>query len=671
MADGMPVRSVVWPRLLLLAAVALGVALLLQRSVAVLPIGLWWQALSEPAESDIRQAVFGLAIMPRAAVALLAGAALGLAGLLCQHVLRNPLAEPTVLGVSAGAQFALIVATLWLPGALAWGAGTAAFAGAALISLLILLLAMRHGLAPGAIVFAGLILGLFGSSLAALAVIFHQDYLTDILLWQAGALDQTGWDIAGYLAPRLAIGFGIAGALVRPLELLSLSDDGARGLGLRLGTLRIAAFLLAAGLAAAVAATVGVVGFVGLVAPHLARAMGARRLQQRIVWSPLVGASLLFSTDQILQSMPGLSVIPTGAASSVLSLPLLLWFLRRLAASGERPLSTAEPLVRSRRPVIVLACALVLLSAVVVPALFAGYGERGWEWLASVGGPVFDWRWPRVLGAVSAGALVAIAGFLLQRTTGNAMASPELLGVSQGAALGVTLLAVVLPSAGGTAALLAAAAGALGALAALASTALSSRIGRSGADRVLLAGATLGTLFGSVATLLLAMAGARAMALLGWMTGSTAQLTPGLALTAAGCAIAVLLLGTASRRWLAILPLGAESASGLGLPVGPSRLWLLSLAAAATGVATVVVGPLSFIGLLAPRFAALAGFRTPVEAMFAAATAGALLLVVADWVGRNLVYPWALPAGLLATVAGCPIALLLLIRRGRPEGAGR
>lgn len=667
----MPVWNAVWPRLLLVAAMALGVGLLLQRGAAILPVGLWWQALKAPAETDIRQAVFGLAIMPRAAVALLAGAALGLAGALCQHVLRNPLAEPTVLGVSAGAQLALIVATLWVPGALAWGPGVPAFAGAALVALLILSLALRGGISPGGIVLTGLILGLYGASLAALAVIFHRDYLTDILLWQAGALDQTGWDVASYLAPRLAAGLVLAALLVRPLELLGLSDEAAQGLGLRLGLIRTATFLLAAGLAGAVAAVVGVIGFVGLIAPHLARAAGARRLHQRLIWSPLVGAGLLFATDQILQSVPGLSFIPTGAASSILSLPLLLWLMRRLGASGERPLPAAEPSARVRRPALVLACVLAVLAVAASIALFAGHGEQGWQWLASADSPFLGWRWPRVVGAISAGALVAVAGFLLQRTTGNLMASPELLGVSQGAALGVTLLVVIMPSADGTAALLAATAGALAALAILAATALSGRVGRGGADRVLLAGATLGSLFGGIATLLLAMAGARAMGLLSWMTGSTAQLTPALALTAVGCTVALLLLGLASRRWLAILPLGPEAAAGLGLPAGRSRLGLLSLAAAATGVATVLVGPLSFVGLLAPRLAVLAGFRTPVQTMLAAAAIGALLLTVADWTGRNLAYPWALPAGLIATVIGCPIALGLFLCRRNPKGAVR
>jgi len=668
-AEASAIRGETWPRLLLVAATLLAVALLMRRGMATLPPALWWQAVTAPAGDDIRQAVFGLALLPRAAVAVLAGAALGLAGALCQHALRNPLAEPTVLGVSAGAQLALIVATLWLPGALAWGSGPPAFAGAALAALLVLALARRGGASPAGIVLAGLVLGLYGSSLAALAVMFHRDYLTDILLWQAGALDQTGWEASAYLAPRLALGLLGAALLARPLELLGLADAGARALGLRLGLLRGASFLLAAGLAATVVAAVGVVGFVGLIAPHLARAAGARRLRQRLVWSPLAGAGLLFATDQILQAAPGLAVIPTGAASSILSLPLLLWLLRRLGASGERPVPAAEPVIRRPWPATMAACAAAALAVVAVAALFLGRGEQGWEWLpAGDAGLVLGWRWPRLLGVLSAGALVAVAGFLLQRTTGNAMASPELLGVSQGAALGVTLMAVAVPASGEAAALLAAGLGALAALAFLAGTALSGRLGAGSAERILLAGATLGNLYSGLAVLLLAMAGPRAMALLGWMSGSAAHLTPALALTAACCAALLLSAGAASRRWLAILPLGASTATGLGLPPGPGRLVLLGLAALATAVATVLVGPLSFIGLLAPRFALLAGWRRPVETMLAAAAAGALLLAVADWGGRNLIYPWSLPAGLVATVIGCPVVLWLLCR-GRSAGA--
>ncbi|OWK22216.1 hypothetical protein AJ88_15940 [Mesorhizobium amorphae CCBAU 01583] len=140
--------------------------------------------------------------------------------------------------------------------------------------------------------------------------------------------------------------------MVRPLTLLGLGDEGARSLGLPLGVYRVAGLGAAVALIAFVVAAVGVIGFVGLAAATLARIGGARRLGQRLLMAPLVGAALLWAADQAVQLATGPQgdLLPTGAITALLGAPLLLWLLPRLALASEAPALTAEHLPRSRRP---------------------------------------------------------------------------------------------------------------------------------------------------------------------------------------------------------------------------------------------------------------------------------------------------------------------------------
>ncbi|GLK76067.1 Fe3+-hydroxamate ABC transporter permease FhuB [Methylopila jiangsuensis] len=653
--------SIRWAPALLLALFAVvGVAALFTRASATLPASLWLTALAGPAADDVRQAVFALSLAPRAAVALMAGAALGLGGALCQQALRNPLAEPSVLGVSAGAQLGIVFATLYAPGLLMFGADVPALVGAALAVGVALLVAARARSAPVAVTLGGLIFGLFCASLTALLVILHRDYLTDLLLWQAGALDQTGWSVAAGLVPRLALGALAAALLARPLGLLDLPDDSARSAGARVATVRIIAFALAAALAASVTASVGVIGFVGLAAPHIARFAGARRFAGRLVLSAIVGAVLLFSTDQLLQATPGLGFLPTGAMTTLAGAPLLLWLMRRLQTSRGAP--GGQDAATARRSPFWLVPALPVLALLMLAALQFGRSETGWEWLQPGAGLASELRWPRVLGAAAAGALAALSGYVLQTLFRNPMASPELLGVAQGAGVGLVALAVAAPAAGGLAPPIAAALGAAGALGLLA---LVTRGGTAAPDRVLLAGAALGALLAGLATLLLTLAGPRAIALLNWMSGSTFLVTGASARIAFCAAAATLLLCALARRDLALLALGDVAAAALGQTPGRARARLLALAALAAGVSTMIVGPLSFIGLIGPRMARLAGFGAGAAGALASAVIGAALLVGADWIGRNAAYPWPLPAGLIAALIGAPAALALLVGRGR------
>lgn len=641
---------------LALAAIGMSVATLALR----LPPELWIDALASPDPTDVRQMLVRYSFAPRLATSLLCGGALGLAGALLQQALRNPLASPTTLGVSAGANLALAMAMLWAPGLLAVGREWTAMAGGLVAALLVLGLSWRQRLSPLTVVLAGMVVSLYCGALAAMLALFNSHYLAGLFIWGGGSLGQQDWTIAQFLAPRLALALLAAALLVRPLTLLTLEDAQARGLGLSVPLIRLAALALAVALTGLIVGTVGVIGFIGLAAPALVTVAGARRVAARLVWSTLLGAVLLWLADQSVQRLAGDlgEMLPTGAITALIGSPLLLWLIPRLRLTLPPPAGLGEAVRRPGRPLLILAALALLLVALVVLSLGIGYGLKGW----SVSGDLLEWRWPRAVAALAAGILLACAGGILQRMTGNPMASPEVLGVSAGAAFGLIIAMFTLNEIGRAAQLGAATLGAL--LALLAMLALA-RGSAAAPERVLLVGIALGAMFDALVTALMAGGDPRALLLLNWMTGSTygASATDGVvALLAALASLAALPL---LARWLDIVPLGGAISAALGLPPRRSNHVLLIATAAMTAVATLVIGPLTFVGLMAPHLARFLGLQRALPQLVAAALIGGILMVAADWFGRTAAFPWQIPAGLTATFIGCPALMWLLARRQR------
>lgn len=634
-------------------------ALLVWRGLnGLLPRELWWQALWSPDLDSPNQVLLHFSFAPRLLVSLMVGAALGLAGTLFQQILRNPLAEPVTLGVAAGANLALSATTIWAPTLLIHGLEAVTLAGAGLATLALFSFAWGRQLSPLRFILAGMVISLYCNALNALLVLFNHDYLIDLLLWQAGSINQSGWDGVLYLAPRLAVATMLAVLLVRPLAALGLEDQSAASIGVSLRATRGFGLLIAVALSAFVTSVVGIIGFVGLAAPAIARMTGARTLRQRLLWAPLLGAALLCLVDQCARELSRLvGEVPAGILTAVFSVPLLLWLLARQRSGGIQPHRTSlgQPTAHPWRPIL-LVFGLLLVS--LIPAVFLAKGLHGWQWAEL---SELHWRLPRVFGALAAGAMLAMAGLLVQRLTGNPMASPEVLGASSGAALGVLVLFLLVPQ---PQALMLPAAG-LGALLTLAALLWFAWRSAFSPERLLLTGVCLTTLMGALSTLLMASGDPRMTALMSWMTGSTYQVDAAAATTAV---IMAILLGAAAMllaRPLDLLGLGNGTAAALGLRMRPSHLAILLLAALLTAASTLMVGPLSFVGLIAPHIARHLGVRRALPQLLLSAGAGALIMLLADWLGRNLAYPWPVSAGLLAAFIGCPYFLWLMQRERR------
>ncbi|BCG89746.1 Fe3+-hydroxamate ABC transporter permease FhuB [Mesorhizobium sp. 113-3-9] len=630
-------------------------------------VGMQWLAMPPAEGADLDRIILLYSTLPRAVVAVVAGAVLGLSGLLLQHVLRNPLAEPSTLGISAGAQLAMTTASLYAPLLIGWSQGLVAFAGGTAAVLLVLALTWRRGLEPVSVVLAGMMVALTASSVSAALILANGEYLFSLFIWGGGSLVQQDWGPAVALTTRLAAGAVAALMLLRPLTILGLDDASARGLGVARHTSRFLIIALAVWMATTVTAEVGVIGFVGLAAPALAALSGARTLRQKLVAAPLVGAVLLWLTDGLVQFAAGSGGerIPTGAGTALLGGPLLLWLLPRLRIFEWPHLGPSGAAPRkANRPWLVTMLLAVLTLVAVAMALIVGRGPTGWSFASGdLLADLTAWRAPRIGVAAASGAMLAAAGVVIQRVTGNPLASPEVLGVGTGAGAGLTAVLMVSATAGLGWQLAGSALGSLAALIAMLAIAARAKFG---AERLLLAGIAMSALCSAVITATIAMGNAQSYILLRWLSGSTGQATMLDASIALACLLPLTLPLFLAARWLDILPLGPDTARGLGVPVAGGRLMLIIAAALLTALSAMIVGPLSFVGLIAPHLARLVGFSRAQLHLAGAMLLGALLMIVSDWLSRMAAFPYELPAGLFASLLGGPY-LVYLLARGVPR----
>ncbi|MDX1456611.1 MAG: Fe(3+)-hydroxamate ABC transporter permease FhuB [Marinobacter sp.] len=635
-----------------------------QLSLSELATALW-----APNTDNFTELVVYYSWAPRLAMAVLIGSGLGLAGAVLQQVLRNPLASPTTLGVESGSQLAIAVGTMYLPGLLAFSPDLTAVFGGLTGTGLVIALTWRLGFSPVTVILAGMVVSFFLGAVNAAFMLFHGEFLGNLFIWGAGSLVQNDWSQFQSLWPRVVVLCAAMVLLMRPLQLLQLGADNAKALGASVTTLRFLALVLVILLTACVVSRVGVIAFVGLAAPALARLLGARTLQQHLLWSTLFGAGLLLLSDALAQWATAWAegdLVPTGTATALIGGPILLMALRHLKDDHHMPGQASgpasfDPARTSTLPV--LAAIGVALVVVVILAMSWSPSLSGWRWTPFNDWPeAWDWRGPRFLAAVTAGLVLGVAGTLIQRLTGNVMASPEMLGISSGAALSMVVLTLlgINPGRGGQ--LLAGAAG--GALV-LAVLFMLSRRHRFSGHQLLLGGVAIYVFMDAGIRMALAGGGTEAMKLLNWLSGSTWLVTDLEAIALATVALVLVGLTGLCLRVLTILPLGESTTQALGIRVAPARMLILLMAALLTAAATIIIGPLSFVGLMAPHLARMLGQQTVGRQMLIAGLVGATLLGLADYLARVVLYPNQMPAGILAAIVGGSYFLWGLSRHDR------
>ena len=595
--------------------------------------------------------------LPRMAMALLAGGSTAAATMLMQQLMRNPLASDGTLAVSSGAQTALVAATVFAPSFLSYGTSAVAFAGAAVALGAVLWLSSRRGLQPLTVVLAGLVVSLYLGSLTGIVMLFFSEETRGVMQWGSGSLVQDSWRDTLGLLWRVAATALFTAFLIKPLTIMSLSDTQAEAVGIPVKKIRLLSLAAAAFLGASVVGFVGMMGFAGLAAATLVRQTGVRTLPMRLICSFIIGALLLMLTDNslmLLKHYRGID-LPAGAVTALIGAPLLLWLMMKTPSrpSFQTASDTAPAALHTSRLLRLLP--LIAIAAAVLALTVGRYDET---LRLTIDPEYFVFRCPRVMLAAATGTMLALTGVMLQRLTQNLMAGPELLGISSGTAFGAMACVMLfgITSGSGWFWLV----GVISALASLGLLMLFNRKNGLTPEKVLLTGMAIAALADAAIRIWTASGDYRVQQLLVWMSGSTYQATPESALIVSLLAAASLLLILPLQRWLGLLSLNADVAQSTGVNVSLARMVLIASSAALTAAATLLIGPLSFVGLLAPHLARMLGARLPGQQLAAAALIGASVMMTADWLGRQVMFPYEVPAGMMATLIGGAYFMMMM-----------
>lgn len=314
----------------LAAAILLALVVAVLFGETALSAAQYGQALAEPASGPGE--VLWQVRAPRAVCALMVGAALGLAGAVLQGLLRNPLADPGVLGVSAtaalGAAGAIVLGAAAIPGLVE----SAALVGAALAGLLLVAIAARVR-APEALILFGVALSSFAGALTALIFNLSPSPIAsaEVMNWLLGSVQNRSWIDVAWVAPALVVAAVFAAGASPGLRMLTLGEEAARASGLSMGRMRVLALIASAVAAGAAVAVAGVIGFVGLAAPHLVRA-AVRGDPGRLLWpSALAGGLMLVLADLAARLMPTDQELKLGVFTALVGAPLFALIAWRAA----------------------------------------------------------------------------------------------------------------------------------------------------------------------------------------------------------------------------------------------------------------------------------------------------------------------------------------------------
>jgi iron complex transport system permease protein len=278
--------------------------------------------------------------IPRVVLAALVGAALAVSGAVYQALFRNPMADPAIVGISSGAALGAVAVILVAGGTLAGGMAVpvAAFAGALAVGLLVYRVArIGPSVQVATLLLAGIAVAAVISAVISLVMAFSEEEVRSIYFWLLGGLAARGWEAVAAAAPLVAAGMAAAVLTVRDLNLLALGEERAAQLGMEVERFKRVALATGALLTGAAVSVAGVIGFVGLMTPHILRLVLGSDHRRLLPASVLGGATFMVLADLAARTLVAPSEIPVGAVTAILGGPFFLYLLRReRRAAGAR-----------------------------------------------------------------------------------------------------------------------------------------------------------------------------------------------------------------------------------------------------------------------------------------------------------------------------------------------
>ncbi|WP_227937122.1 iron ABC transporter permease [Alkalihalobacillus deserti] len=605
-------------------------------------------------EGRVQDIILGIRL-PRLVIGILAGGALAVAGVILQTLTNNPLASASTLGINAGAYFGVVVAIIFFPDFLGQYPFLVAVLGAVLSTILVLGLAGK-ALDPVRVALTGMIISLLFSSVTGALQLLFENETNGLFLWGAGTLFQLDWSGVTFAYPFVMIAIIVAIIAGKALDTLSLGEELATSLGQSVLKVKVLAWTLAIVLAAVTVSVVGVIGFVGLMAPHIVRLMGIRGHRALLVHSFLWGSVILIAADVVARWIQPAQEIPVGAMTALVGGPWLMYLAYRTAKRqkrGEKPLGGTKNPVSLK----ILIPSILLVIGVVVFISFSFNGET-WipvsEWTSKI---VWNFRIPRVITAFAIGALLAVSGVLLQGVLRNPLADASVLGITSLGGAGAMVFLVLFPT-------LSIAWMPVGAIigAGVAMLIIFITSWRTGFQPILVAliGISVSAFGSALIQILVVKSKLAVAAALVWLSGSTYAKGWGDVQLVTIIFLLLIPFAIYFTRSLNALAFGDDVAASHGLEISRTRIWALIIGVALTAGAISIVGTIGFIGLLAPHIARRVVGYSHLPLMVTSMLVGGFLLVLADFIGRVLLAPKEIPSGLVVALIGAPYLLYLL-----------
>jgi iron complex transport system permease protein len=296
-----------------------------------IPLSTVFDALRHYNDADTDHVIIRSLRVPRTVIGLLVGAALGLSGALMQGVTRNPLADPGILGVNAGAALFVVAGIYWFGLSTLTSYVWLAFVGAAVASVAVYVLGSlgREGATPVKLALAGAAMTAMLGSLTTALLIGDVDTFDQFRFWAVGSLSGRGSDIATQVAPFILIGIGLSMVSGRVLNALSLGDDVAKSLGQRVGLARLFVAVVVVLLCGAATAAAGPIGFVGLTIPHVARLITGPDYRWILPYSMVLAPILLLGSDVLGRVVAQPGELQVGIVTAVIGAPFFIALVRR------------------------------------------------------------------------------------------------------------------------------------------------------------------------------------------------------------------------------------------------------------------------------------------------------------------------------------------------------
>ncbi|CDT94419.1 putative ABC-type Fe3+-siderophore transport system, permease component [Vibrio coralliirubri] len=600
--------------------------------------------------------------LPRLVMAILVGGTLGTIGSLFQQLTQNRMMSPLTLGTSSGAWLGLVILNVVAPMLVAQYSVWFALVGALLAMGLIVSIVGIKNMSGLPIVLAGMAVNLLLGAFATAIILLNDQYAQNLFVWGAGDLGQNGWEQVLWLMPKLLPIFAIFLLAPRVLTLLSIGTEGAAARGLNIGATFFVLMAIGVWLVSVSITSVGVISFIGLIAPNIARHLGFLKAKSELIASCVLGALLLCVTDSlaIFLAQWSLDMIPTGTATAVIGAPALIIIARKQMSAQDQLFFSMPKGSKFISPLAYFLLSTMILGLLALSTLSQPSSDIGYFVIPDA----FEWsiRWPRMLTAIFAGGGLAVAGVILQRLVYNPLASPDILGVSAGAVLALIFSSLFM---GYSIHSLSPWVAFLGSAIALCLLLFLGKKHQFAPSILILTGISLTAVLEALVQFSLTRVGEGKYTLLAWLAGSTYRVEPESAVIMTIVITVSIGVALLLSRWVTLIATGRQFASARGLNINIAYVALLCIVAILCSVVTTTMGPVAFVGLLAPHIAAMVGARLVKEQIILSFLIGAALMLFADWLGQVVVFPAQLAAGTLVSIIGGSYFIFLLLKSRR------